>query len=574
MDMSRDTDYGLIASLARTDEAGGLAKERAVLLLWFFRHSVGLDDLDAYDYVCDGDKDAGIDGLYLEQSALGEAGNTLVIFQSKYSEGPTELGPRAVKEFAGVAHHFTDVQSLRDLIAQGVEPRLMGLIGELELERKLADGWLSDGRLRIRLALVTTSHQGTPAKNVVTAMNREKGPGYLTVYDIDWLGPLARAVASRSLLRGTISIEARKTDLIVFGQPPNRVVITAVRANDVAAWPGIDDRTLFDLNVRRELRPNPVRQELDRAIRTPADHPNFLAYHNGLTVVCESLQMHRGRLVVRNPSVVNGAQSVIAFRRGLTEDVLSEKLRVATKFVEVGNRPQLSREVSRRSNTQNPVNPRMLMANSGPQTRLEMEFKAEYPDVAYLTKPDYSHHPSGAVVIENDLVAQLLCAVQNARPWLAVKRTALFESENHALIFNESVHAAHVLMCHLAGAAIDSKKTEFPEVYRSSWRLTRIVAAYLVGQMLRAGREDGFSDYLEAPQLVLRDRPKVMGELERLAAFAAATLKMRRVAKERDGLVDDYNREFKNEDCLGELGTKSQEVMSLAATLGPTLGLA
>lgn len=169
--MSRESDYQLMASLARTDESGGLVKDRAVLLLWFLRHSVGLDDLDAYYYVCDGDKDAGIDGLYLEELSIGEDCETLLILQSKYTQGPREVGPRVVKEFSGTAHHFTDVDSLRDLLSQGIEPRLAGLIDEFELERKLAGGWLADGRLRIRLGLVTTGFLGPEAKNVVKATN-------------------------------------------------------------------------------------------------------------------------------------------------------------------------------------------------------------------------------------------------------------------------------------------------------------------------------------------------------------------------------------------------------------------
>ena len=66
--MSIASDYDLLKRLASTDEAGGLAKERSVLLLWFLRNVVGLDDLDAYEYVCDGNLDAGIDGLFLEPS--------------------------------------------------------------------------------------------------------------------------------------------------------------------------------------------------------------------------------------------------------------------------------------------------------------------------------------------------------------------------------------------------------------------------------------------------------------------------------------------------------------------------
>jgi hypothetical protein len=127
-------------------------------------------------------------------------------------------------------------------------------------------------------------------------------------------------------------------------------------------------------------------------------------------------------------------------------------------------------------------------------------------------------------------------------------------------------------MCNLVGEAVDSKKNEFPSTYRSSWRLTRIVAAYLVGQMFRAADEDGVRAYFETPEAVLVDRPAVRSELQKLASLAAATLRMRRAAMERERAVDDYNRQFKNEECLRELGAKAQEVMSLAATLAPTIG--
>ena len=55
--------YALLKRLANTAEAGGLAQPRAVLLLWFLRNVVGIDDLDAYEYVCDSPLDEGIDGL-------------------------------------------------------------------------------------------------------------------------------------------------------------------------------------------------------------------------------------------------------------------------------------------------------------------------------------------------------------------------------------------------------------------------------------------------------------------------------------------------------------------------------
>lgn len=482
-------DYALLRRLASTDEAGGLAKERSVLLLWFLRNVVGLDDLDAYEYVCDGDADGGVDGLFLEALSGDEEYETLVIYQSKYTQGPNQVGPNSFNRLLAIASHFKDRASLDQFLNGRVEPKLRGLIRRFNLLRKLRNNDYVEGRLRVRLALVTTGVLDGPAEDLVDSTNRSEGTGYLTAYDLRRLGPLARAVAAPTPPAATIEVMAQPNERVILGVAPNRVAMVPVKAEDIASWPGVDDRSLFELNVRRELKRNRVRRELDGAIRRHHDHKDFLAYHNGMTVTCDSFTEEPDKLVIQRPSIVNGAQSAIAFARAKDEGELTPDLRVFLKFVEVANRTQLAKEVSWRSNTQTAVNARNLMALGGPQERLRREFEQQYPRVIYETRPDASLEvPSGTEVIANDDAAQLLCAIFNAMPWLAVKRLALFDSENHALIFNENVHAAHVLLADIIRKRIDAHRELFPQRYRRSWRLTRLVALYLVGQILRSDR--------------------------------------------------------------------------------------
>lgn len=113
------------------------------------------------------------------------------------------------------------------------------------------------------------------------------------------------------------------------------------------------------------------------------------------------------------------------------------------KFVEVEGRPQLAKEVSWRSNTQNAVNARNLVALGGPQAPIARDFEERYPGVLYQTRPDASLDANETrKVIANDHADQSLCAFYSAMPWLAVKRLVLFDSENHALIFNEDITAS------------------------------------------------------------------------------------------------------------------------------------
>jgi hypothetical protein len=558
-------DYDFLKRLANTDESGGLARERAVLLLWFLRNVVGVDDLDAYEFVCDGSDDGGVDGLYLESGTGDEDHETLVIYQSRYTESPRQVGPTELGRLISIASHFKDAASLEAFLASGVEPKLQELVDRFGLVRKLRDGQYAGGRLRIRLAFITSGELSADAEQLVESTNAAERHGYLRFHDIRRLGPLARAVAAPTPPPITVDIAVGEDERLIVGDAPNRVAVVPVRATDIVTWDGIPDRSLFELNVRREIRRNRVRDQLDGAIRREDEHKDFLAFHNGLTVVCESFEETTTGLKVQRPSVVNGAQSVIAFWRADGEQHLTDDLRVFVKLVEVGTtRTQLAKEVSWRSNTQNAVNPRNLVALGGPQARIAREFEIEYPGIIYETRPDAA---LAAVrieyVIENDDAAQLLCAIFNAMPWLAVKRTTLFESENHALIFREEIGASHVVLADVIRQMVDRERDRFPEIYRQSWRLTRIVAVYLVGQILRTNSV--LNAILEDPKAALADRAALEEALDQPVRVAAATLRQRHDAHVRDETPDPFNVEFKNREVLHALRDRARDNYQLVA---------
>lgn len=560
-------DYALLSGLASTDEAGGLAKERSILLLWFLRNVVGLDDLDAYEFVCDGDEDNGVDGLYLEPSSGDEDHETLVVYQSKYTTGPNPVGPTSFDRLLTTANNFKSFAAIEALLGRSLEPKLRALIDRFDLRKKLQDGWYDSGKLRVRVVLVTTGILNTEASDLVTATNAAERTGYFTVYDLHRLGALARAVAAPVAPTATVRASCAPSERLIVGTSPNRVAMAAMKAKDIVGWPGIDDRSIFDLNVRREVRRNRVRDQLDRAIRSPHEHPDFLAFHNGMTVICSSFEEHPDELVVENPSIVNGAQSAIAFASGEADGDLTDELRVFVKLVEVEGRPQLAKEISWRSNTQTAVNARNLVALGGPQARITAEFASDHPDIIYETRPDASvGRPPGARVIANDDAAQLLCAVFNAMPWLAVKRLVLFESENHALIFNETITASHVVLVDIIREQIDGHVEMFPELYRKSWRLTRIVAVYLVGQILRT--DDKLQQILEDPKTAVSDRQGLTDRLELPIRVAAATLKQRHDERDRDDKSDSFNVDFKRQDVLLDLRDKARNNFNLFNTVG------
>lgn len=545
----KDQYYQAITEQATIAEAGGLAKEQSVLLLWFLRNVVGVGELEAYDHVCDGDNDKGIDGLFLEIGD-GEGGDdTLVVFQSNYTESPnSKVGPTDVDKLAGAANAFTNLATLEELMRSGAEQSLLELIDLLNLPRRYRD---PSSSIKLRCALITTGRLNGDAKRRVTALRERHGDRYIEVWDISSLGPVAMAGKSPERLSAEISIDV-DPNVLVTGQPPNRVAILPVSASDVVTWPGIDDRQLFALNVRHELRSNRVSKALDGAIDREAEHRDFLACHNGLTIICDRFEQTARQIKILNPSVVNGAQSVLAFLRAADRDALSEDLRVFAKIVEVAGRPTLEKEVGRRSNTQTGVNSRNLMANHGTQLRLEREFLAAYPDILYETRPD-TRDIDKPILIRNDDAAQLLCAIFNRKPWLAVKKNVLFDSDNHAQVFSQHIRAHHVVFAVAVREAVQNRKSEVPEVYRSSWLLTRLIACYLVGEILRSS--GSLSDPLGASADVLTE-PQLLSSLDTFAMLAVRTLSRRNA---RLGEADHFRKDFKNEQQLRDLAASARE---------------
>lgn len=560
---ARSDMYEFLASQANIAEAGGLAKEKAILLLWFLRNVVGIEELEAYDNVCDGDNDQGIDGLFLERGGGEDEPDTLVIYQSKYGDtAAAEVGATDIDRLAGAAHFFTDSNTLKDLLDARIEPSLRQLIDSLELVKLLAD---PNKVLEVRLVLVTAGLLKADAKRKVNNLRASSGEHYIDVWDIDRLGPLALVVRSPERIPGAIKVDFDESEILVTGDAPNRVAVLPVRAIDVTTWPGIESRQLFALNVRHELQSNRVSKALDGAIKRPSEHANFLAYHNGLTIVCESFESNKGVLTILRPSVVNGAQSVLAFQRGAKDGHLTDDLRVFMKVVEVEGMPSLEKEVGRRSNTQTGVNPRNLMANHGVQLRLEREFQTDYTDIVYETRPDVLE-TAGKQVIKNDEAAQLLCAIFNEWPELAVKKNSLFEPENHPQIFSERIRAHHILFAERIKNAVQARKGDFPDLYQESWLLTRITACYLVGQELR---ESGVIADLTTASRTQLEEPALLDILDDLAFAAAMTMSER---NRLHGDADDYKRDFKNEQKLHVLGAAARTTYRLMEKLNEDRG--
>jgi len=141
-------------------------------------------------------------------------------------------------------------------------------------------------------------------------------------------------------------------------------LIAPIKALELTALNGIADQSLFDYNVRGSLGKTQVNKDIVSSIKDPRTHKLFPLFHNGITIICESLDATADKIKIKNYYVVNGCQSLTALYENRPS--LTGELRVLTKFAKMTVPSPLATQVTRFSNNQNGVKPRDFKARAFP----------------------------------------------------------------------------------------------------------------------------------------------------------------------------------------------------------------
>lgn len=454
-------------SLTDSSDRELTARER--ILLWVASTRFGVDELDAYEFVLPeparvsvGDRSLFVDGLLAEEF---DSGHNVVLFLYR---APVS-GGRVVADVSALLSAGGRSQILRTIAQQS--PALSAILERAKVVP------LDD---HLHLSIVTIAPVSRLSKTSAVASVDVQ----TEVLDRRALESLRNAVTEPGPVPGRRTVAVHDDELIETSAGEHRIVIAVVTALEALDWPEIESRRLFDLNVRLGLGMNRVRRSLDEAFSTTAGQANILAYHNGLTVVTHQLDVLSGAIQLDGISVVNGAQTLLALNEN--KATITPDLRLLVKFVELTDVLEDAHEIAVRSNSQNPVTTRNLRALDATQIRLRREL-VDY-GFDFETRPDRGR-PTSWTTLQNDVVAQWLCAVYLEEPWLAVKRTSLFLQENYARVYPPDLKADRVVFAARIRQAIESKKAEFPETYHRAWSLAALTACYLTGQILRSSRD-------------------------------------------------------------------------------------
>jgi hypothetical protein len=523
------------------------------LLYWFLFNVFRLDEIECRDSVCDRKQDKGVDGIWVDEDS-----QEIFLFQSVYTNKDEKgLGDTDLKEFAGTEAWFEQPSNVKSLLASNANEELKALVVRLDLEKKLEEGY------PVKLIFATTRVMDGNGREYLDVLNQARTK--LEVWDRPRLLGHYNNLLRKTRVNGTHKFSTKLDGFECEAQHGVRVLVAPVRALDIATMEGIEDRSLFSLNVRSGLGRTRVNRELEFAIREKEEQGQFILFHNGITVICKKLKVSKHEVAVTDYSVVNGCQSAIAFHDNRRQ--LTDTLQVVARFIEVGENDALAEDITHRSNNQNGINQRDLMSNDRVQIALQKEFETLFAGkLNYAIKA--GEEKDGVEIIRNDRAGQWLMAVYLNEPFNAHQKYKLF-GPDYERIFGRNVTAQRVYLCYLVNQAIESAKGAIHDELIRAYQLTNLILMGMIADRLR--RDAKGNELLENPSGVLPKRKdKLHAALCKFAALLMPDFEFYVDERKREGKgFYDYKSAFKSREEYAVLSRALLRDYDKAVTKSP-----
>jgi len=526
-------DFAELNRHASSYDVPGRTKS-AAFLLWFLNAVYRLDEVEAQDAVCDKQGDAGFDAI-----AVDDVHQEIAVFQSKRRDAlPATLGDVDLKTFIGSLSQIATPESVDQLAKTTSNDELRALLNDLELTEKVKAGY------RQRAIFVTNVAANRDAKAYIEQAIRD---GYvLDVWDSTRLSPVLKQLSRDWFVTEKSSLKVNPAKLFSVGATKGTpdLVYAAIQAKALVSLPGIDDARIFAQNVRLGLGNTRVNDDIEATVKSRSEHPGFLTFHNGLTIVAKTITRRGKTLRIKDFSVCNGCQSLLAFYNNRT--LLSEDLEVLVRIVKVGNDRRLPEIIAYRTNNQNAISLRDLSSNAVTQVRIQTEFNQLYGKMSYyaIKRGEQDAVPA----LPNELAGRLLLALYVGEPWSTHQKYRIF-ADLESRIFSYHINASHIRLAHLLYDAISPMLPTIENQRLAHYGLTHFLVLFLLGHLLRYS--DAGRHLLENPSEILitnaKTNPKessVIKQCKLLIQWLITELNY--MVRELGGDSYDYKREFKS----------------------------
>lgn len=534
------------------DHAMRQRTESRQFLAWFLANYYRLEETDVDDCICDGKDDKGIDGIYVNDQLAH-----IDVFQSRLATKRGDLGDSELREFFGSVNQMLSAQSVNLVASSTKNKDLADRIVDQDIARKVDEGYKVRGVFLTNMKRNKDAIQYlATAPDIILYDEQELQQHYVA---IDKTAPISSSILFRS---------SDKFPLVKYPISSDMdMVLVPLLASDLVKMHGISSGELFAWNVRQFLsRKTKVNQDIENTIGESAEHRYFQAFHNGITVLCNTLDVSGRTITISGYAVVNGCQSLSVLNEN--KGSLTDTLRVLTKFVRVPPDSSLARKITERTNNQNGITARDLQSNNVLQTRLQSEIANKYSK-EYNYRIKRGEHPewdkdARKTVIENELAARILLAFDLKEPWTCHQTYKLFD-ELHSKIFGrQEVTADRIVVVY---EIYEAAREHLPVIGTahelfSKYSLTRFLLLYLVREALETSETGNAlisrpSDFISEEKGRKRIRYSVGALAKTIAKMLGKEVERRN--KSRQDLAGesadpfDYKRELKSPNTVRAL---------------------
>jgi hypothetical protein len=469
------------------------------------------------------------------------------------------LGDVDLKAFVGSLAHLQNKNTVDHLCSTTKNDELVSLIKRLDIAAKIDAGY------NLRPVFVCNV---TADSNANKYLPQAQAVGHLIdLWDLKRLGPVLKQLKRDWFIDEQATLKMPVSRRFVAGPKaqPN-LVYGAVKATQLVTLPGIPDLRLFAQNVRLGLGNTRVNTEIVESLKNKKEHPNFITFHNGLTIVAKYLKIRRGKITLNHFSVCNGCQSLMSLwehRTGLTDE-----LEILVRVVRVGQDRQISEQIAYRTNNQNPISLRDLSSNDRAQVHLKNGFDELFSDFAtYSIKRG---EPAGTNEIVNEQAGRLILALIVREPWSAHQKYRIF-GDLESRIFDYDLQPEQIRLAQLISQIASEEAKSLAYERLGKYGLTHYILVYLIGEVLRLS-DDGIS-LLKQPLPYLttnaEENPKESVILQALVKIAKHVItELNYFIKENGEDSYDYKTSFKSQAEVQSIRNALQKAFEKDVAIG------
>jgi hypothetical protein len=431
--------------------------------LWYALEGLDLEEDEAYEAISyDGGNDKDVDLFYIDQNA-----ERILIGQLKFNSKGVYKGKK--NELLGLIH-TTDW--LKDPVSLEREGRKdLASAGRDYLEA-IAKGF------SVEYVYAYCGPQSKEVDDAARQFNVSEAGNVPSrscrIVHLDALSSEHEERIDQTTRIGRVTLKCNPKESFQEKGGFGEAFVTTLTGEQVRDLYEVHGDRLFDRNVRLFLgaRKGGVNAAIRNTIDSDIDRPNFWAYNNGLTFVCDSYEIKENELILQNFSIVNGCQTAVTIANSTS--TAAKEIRVLARFIAAPERAIDS--VIRYTNSQNPIRLWDLTAQDKLQKKLKRQLAGLSQPFMYVLrkgenrlltaeeKKKFRREGTGALCsIRHDLAAQYIAAFRGY-PAIAYKDKGRVFASHYEQVFPDQIRAEEVvLIWQAAMAAASLVKTELED---------------------------------------------------------------------------------------------------------------